>query len=411
MAHDGIRFRPDAHLHCIELAKEVARRIADEAPYLSNSRAIAGRLDFSKQSMSKVDIDRMLDLARSSLLVDDATLDADPWLLNTETCTIDLRTGTYYGHDPRDLITKVAKVKAKPRSQCPTFLTFLRRITGGDEDLCKFIQKAVGYSLTGITSEQVFFFVYGKGRRGKSTFISIIREMLADYCRHTPTETLLTKQYDNAISADLARLRGARMVTAVEANYNRSLDEAKIKAMTGGDPITARELYQSFQEFVALFKLWFLANDRPRVRATDDAIWRRIRVIPFDVPIPVAEVDRELPNKLRAEFPGILSWAIRGCLLWQKEGLGEPEVIREAAAQWRREANHVKRFFTEKIALSPNTQTSAAVMHNEFLTWCKQNGESPMSAAELKTQLTEKCDLTHKRTKAGSVWVGVTIRA
>ena len=117
-----------------------------------------------------------------------------------------------------------------------------------------------------------------------------------------------------------------------------------------------------------------------------------------------------MPDKLRAELPGILSWGIQGCLRWQQEGLIEPAVIREAASQWRRDANHVKRFFTEKIALSPNAQTSAAVVHNEFLSWCKQNGEAPMSAAELKMQLTEKCDLTHRRTRAGSVWVGVTIR-
>jgi putative DNA primase/helicase len=264
--------------------------------------------------------------------------------------------------------------------------------------------------LTGITSEQVLFLIYGKGENGKSTFINMIRDMLGDYGRHTPTETLLTKQYDNSISADLARLRGARMVTAVEANFNRSLDEAKIKALTGGEPTTARELYQNFQEFLPLFKLWLVGNDRPRVRATDYAMWRRLRVIPFGIRIPKDDVDRKLPEKLRAELPGILAWAIAGCLQWQREGLEEPAAVLEAARQWRRDADHVKRFFTEKIALTPNVDTSAATMHNEFLGWCKQNGEAPMSAADLKTQLTEKCDMTHKRTKVGSMWVDVTIR-
>ena len=410
MFYDGVRYMPNARLDCVELAKEVARRIADEAGHLSDPKAIAQRLKLSKQSMSKVDIDRMLDLAKGRLVVAESSLDADPWLLNTETYTIDLRTVTYYMPDPRDLITKVAKVKAKPRSECPMFLGFLQRITRGDKDLCKFIQKSVGYSLTGITSEQVIFFVFGRGRNGKSTLINLIREMLGDYGRHTPTETILTKQYDNSISADLARLRGARMVTAVEANYNRSLDEAKLKALTGGEPTTARDLYEKFREFRPEFKLWMVANDRPRVRATDYAMWRRLRVIPLNVLIEKCEIDPKLSEKLRAELPGILSWAIRGCLLWQQEGLAEPDVVRDAASQWRRDANHVKRFFTEKIALNPNLHTPAAVMHNEFLGWCKQNGEAPMSAAELKTQLTEKCDLTHKRTKAGSIWVGVTIR-
>ena len=168
-----------------------------------------------------------------------------------------------------------------------------------------FVQKAAGLSLTGVTTDQVFFFVYGKsGGNGKSTLINLLRDMLGDYGCHTPIETLLVKQYDNNIPADLARLNSARMVTAIEANFNRHLDEAKIKAMTGGEPIVARFMRQNFFDFTPEFKLWLVANDRPRVRGTDSAFWRRVRVIPLTVKIAAAERDPDLPE----QAPGGMAW-------------------------------------------------------------------------------------------------------
>ncbi len=185
--------------------------------------------------------------------------------------------------------------------------------------LMEYVQKAIGYTHTGVITEQIFFFLHGITNTSKSTIANLIRQMLGDYGVHTPTETLLSKQYDNAIPADLARLAGARMVTAIEANWNWQIDEARIKAITGGDPITARFLHQNFFEFVPEFKLWFAANDFPRVRGTDGAFWERVRVIPFRVHIPPEKRDPKLPEKLRAEWPGILAWAVRGCLKWQRE--------------------------------------------------------------------------------------------
>ena len=303
-----------------ELAKQTARRIVDEAQHLETDAARAARSKFAAQSLSKGALDRMLDLAKSLVGFEDNRLDADPWLLNVENGTIDLRTGRRENHDPRDLLTIIAPVRANRSAKCPLFKRFLERITGGDAGLRTFIQKAVGYSLTGSTTEQAFFFVHGKsGNNGKSTLVNLIRDMLGDYGCHTPTETLLTKQYDNNIPVDLARLAGARMVTAVEANFNRHLDEAKIKTMTGGEPIVARFMRQNLFKFDPEFKLWLVANDRPRVRGTDDAFWRRVRVIPLDITIPSGERDPKLPEKLRAEWPGILAWAVRGCRKWQAE--------------------------------------------------------------------------------------------
>ena len=341
----------------VELAKQTARLIADESAHLQSDTARAERSRFAEQSLSKGSLDRMLDLAKSLLAVEDARLDADPWLLNVENGTIDLRTGRREKHDPRDLLTKMAPVRADRQAKCPLFKKFLKRITGDDADLRAFIQKAVGYSLTGDMSEQVFFFVYGKsGKNGKSTLANLIRNMLGDYGLHTQTETLLVKQYDNNIPADLARLAGARMVTAIEANINRHLDEAKIKGMTGGEPITARFMRQNFFQFEPEFKLWLVANDRPRVRGTDEAFWRRVRVIPLTIKIPEAERDGDLPTKLQAEWPGILAWAVRGCLRWQREGLVEPDVVRSATKGWHQEMDHLKKFIAEMVDIAPGYQ-------------------------------------------------------
>jgi putative DNA primase/helicase len=409
MVFDGRRYRPNGHLSCVELGKAAVIKIGDELPFLPDGPARSCRARFAEQSKSKGAIDRMLDLAKGRLMVADASLDADPWLLNTETFTIDLRTG-YQPHDARDLLTKIAPVEAKSRSACPRFRGFINRITAGDAELAEYIQKAVGLTLTGITSERVLFFVYGKsGSNGKSTLVNLIRDMLGDYGCHTPTETLLTKNYDNAIPADLARLEGARMVTAIESNVNRQLDEAKIKAMTGGEPITARHLYKNFSEFKPQFKLWFVANDRPRVRATDDAIWSRIRVIPLNVKIPSDEVDPDLSRKLKAELPGILSWAIRGCRNWQREGLGEPASVKAATAGWRQDVDHVRRFVMETLVIgcSLDNVVPAGELHGAFMQWCARHGEQPMSTVALKAKLVETFDLTHARTKHGSEWRGV----
>jgi putative DNA primase/helicase len=305
----------------------------------------------------------------------------------------------------------MAPVAADPKAECPVFMKFIDRITGGDVEVMKYNQKCVGYTLTGLTSEQVLFFLYGeKGNNGKSTLVNTLRAMLGDYGVHTPTETLVVKQYDNAIPADLARLAGARMVTAIEANFNRQLNEARIKGMTGGDPITARLLYSNYSEFTPEFKLWLTANDRPRVRETDDAFWRRVRVIPFEVEIPLDERDRDLPNKLKAEWPGMLNWAVRGCRKWQREGLAEPSVVREATADWRKAADHLTRFVREALILDPEGAVSALALYNQYKGWCTKHGERPMSTKAVKAGLSDSFDVKHKRTKVGSQWLGVTLR-
>jgi putative DNA primase/helicase len=411
LVYNGQRWRSDDLGQVTELAKVTARRIADEAQHLSVDAARAARRNFAERSLGKGSLDRMLDLAKSLLPVEDTRLDADPWLLNVENGTIDLRTGRRERHDPRDLLTKIVPVRADRHAECPAFKKFLKRITADDRGLKTFIQKAVGYTLSGIMTEQVFFFVHGKsGNNGKSTLVNMIRDMLGDYGLHTGTETLLVKQYDNNIPADLARLTGARMVTAIEANVNRHLDEAKIKAMTGGEPITARFMRQDFFQFNPEFKLWLVANDQPRVRGTDTAFWRRVRVIPLTVKIPADEIDDNLSSKLRAEWPGILAWAVRGCLKWQKHRLRAPTVVRAATEGWHEEMDHLKRFVAEQLIISPGPNVSASEVYDRYKKWCVERGEHPLIIQHFTPKLKESHDFTHKRIKGHSWWRGFRFR-
>ncbi|WP_338834089.1 phage/plasmid primase, P4 family [Bradyrhizobium septentrionale] len=406
------RWLPGAGPECIEFAKITARLIADETQHLATDLAKAARAQFAKASLSKGGLDRMLDLSKGLVAVDDVQLDADPWLFNTRNGTIDLRTGYIENHDPSDLLTQISPVAADRSAKCPLFKAFLKRITDNDKRLMRYIRKAVGYSLTGQTKEQVFFFCYGRsGSNGKSTLINLIRDMFGDYGCHTPTETLMTKQYDNAISNDQARLAGVRMVTAVEANFNRHLDEAKIKAMTGGEKITARFMRQEFFEFAPQFKLWLVANDRPRVRGTDTALWRRIRVIPFNVEIPLAEQNKELSAKLSNEWPGILAWAVRGCIDWQKEGLNPPAAIRQAGEEWTKAADHLNQFVSEMLVEEPDNNVAAQSMYDHYSQWCSRNGEATLSMIKFKEALITVHNIGHKRTRRGSEWSNVKYRS
>jgi putative DNA primase/helicase len=200
------------------------------------------------------------------------------------------------------------------------------------------------------------------------------------------------------------------MVTAIEANINRHLDEAKIKGMTGGEPITARFMRQNFFQFEPEFKLWLVANDRPRVRGTDDAFWRRVRVIPLKITIPEAERDGDLPTKLQAEWPGILAWAVRGCLKWQREGFLEPDVIRSATKGWQQEMDHLKKFIAEMVDIAPGFKIAASQLFDRYGKCCDQNGEQSLKIQDFKAKLQESFDLKHRRIKGGSWWIGIKFR-
>jgi putative DNA primase/helicase len=232
--------------------------------------------------------------------------------------------------------------------------------------------------------------------------------MLGEFGQNTPFTTFLVKHFDS-IPADLAALKGARMVVASESNFGQQIDEAKIKAFTGGDPITARLLYQNYMTFNPTGKLWLVTNDFPQVRSTSDAFWRRVRVIPFATKVAKRNVDKQLDQKLRAEFPGILAWAVRGCLAWQKLGLGTCGAVDDATKVWQEGADHFRAFTNECLIIDRNSKVSSSEMYSRYRSWCAEHGEEALSIKALKVRLIE-FDLTHKRTQKGSEWRGVRFR-
>ena len=276
-----------------------------------------------------------------------------------------------------------------PDAECPIFLAFLERVMAGNCALIAFLQRAVGYSLTGLTGEQVLFLLYGLGANGKSTLLEILRALLGDYAQQTEFSTFLVRKQDG-VRNDLARLRGARFVSAVEMEGERRLSEALVKQLTGGDTISARFLFSEFFEFLPAFKLWLAANHKPEIRGTDHAMWRRVRLIPFTVTIPDDAQDKSLPAKLRAELPGILAWAVRGCLQWQANGLDAPDEVTRATEDYRAEMDVLGDFLAERCIDESGTHVLAADLYGAYRLWSEQNGAEAISGVAFARRLTER---------------------
>jgi putative DNA primase/helicase len=271
-----------------------------------------------------------------------------------------------------------------------------------------FLQRAVGYSLTADIREQCFFLLYGAGSNGKSTFIKTISALFADYARTTPVETLLVR-HGNNIPNDVARLKGARFVSAVETEGGKRLAESLVKQLTGGDKVAARFLHREFFEFEPTFKLWLAVNHKPKIRGTDHAIWRRIRLIPFTVTIPDSEQDKDLPEKLREELPGILRWAVEGCLWWQRDGLGTPEVVKAATAGYQTEMDVVGNFLAECTESENGATVTTKELYDSYMRWCEQAGEKPITKRDLGTHLSER-GFESARNWQGRFWQGLSLR-
>jgi putative DNA primase/helicase len=300
--------------------------------------------------------------------------DADPFLMGTPGGTLDLRTGEIREAIPEDHITKLAAIAPARSPDCPRWLAFLEQVTNGDHALIRFLRQWCGYCLTGDTREHALLFAHGDGGNGKGVFLNVLAWTMGDYARNAAMDTFTASQSDRH-PTDLAMLRGARLVTASETEEGRAWAEARIKALTGGDTITARFMRQDFFEFRPEFKLTIIGNHKPILRNVDEAARRRINLAPFLYKPP--QQDKQLEAKLREEGPGILRWMVEGCLDWQMNGLVRPDVVLSATADYFSEQDTVHQWVEELCKLGPRQSDTLAVLFKSWSDYALANGEKP----------------------------------
>jgi putative DNA primase/helicase len=306
--------------------------------------------------------------------------------------TIDLVTGTSYAPRREDYITQQAACRMAPAgTPHPLWDAFLRRVTAGDVELIKFLQRFVGYCLTGHIKEHVFLFIYGTGRNGKGTFVNTIMKIFGDYAAVASIATFLASKGDRH-PTEIAKLRGKRLVIAQEPPAGRVWDEAKIKALTGGDRVSAHFMRQDDFEFDPMFKLIITGNYKPRLNCVDVAMRARLLLVPFTVQIPVAERDLNLMDKLRPEWPAILRWAMDGCLEWQRIGLAPPAAVTKATDEYFTGQDRLTQWLQDECDTDPGNKNKHAPIAHLYASWsryCQDNGDEPGSKIDLGDQLVE----------------------
>jgi putative DNA primase/helicase len=378
---DGMRWRTDETLETVYLVRKSCREAAAEC---RNRRLLSGLASASTVWA----VER---LARSDprLAATVEQWDQDLWALNTPVGVVDLRTGSVRAHRPDDHITKLAGAAPDPSCAIDNWLKFLDRVCGSNVELIAFLQRVAGYALTGSTAEHALFFLYGTAANGKSTFLNALTACLGDYHKTSPIETFTATNADRH-PTDLAGLRGARLVTAVETEEGRRWAESKIKSLTGGDRIAARFMRQDFFEFTPIFKLVVAGNHKPGLRSVDEAIRRRFHLVPFTVTIPVEERDPTLGDRLKTELPGILAWAIAGCLEWQERGLGPPTVVQDATTAYLEAEDALAAWIQDAGEHEPNTWESSQALYRSWKSWCDRAGEHAGSLKKFSQRLEDR---------------------
>jgi putative DNA primase/helicase len=389
---------------------KLARSIAEEAAALYAAAAeqaadaerkalyalAEARGQWAAQSENATVIAGGLKLAKHDLLLDHADINPNPWLFNCENGTIDLRNGEMRAHDPADLITHLAPVTYTPDATCPAWEKFLREVFADDMELVAFMQRATGWCLTGVVRDRALFFLHGEqGHNGKTTLVETIRDLLGTvgeesfgYARKVDVTTFMkSKNYEDNLRK-AAQLTGARFVYSSEIDEEHRLNEQLVKDMTGGDTIEARRLYREAFTFKPTFKPWMYGNHKPEIRGTDDALWSRVKLIPFEVSF-ADRIDPTLPEKLRAELSGILNWAIQGCLAWQRDGLQTPAKVQAATETYRKEQDTIGQFILERCQTGQDyMKCKASRLYTAYRNWAEHNGYPILSQKRFGTYLT-----------------------
>ena len=387
---DGTRWLRDRNGELMRRAKDVTQAIIDGSKYFPPD-ARTDAIKFALRSEQAPRLAAMIELAKSEkgICLPYSAFDRDPWLAGVERGAIDLRTGQFLLPASTEYVSRRLGAEFNPHAHCPTWCAFMDRITAGDIALIDFLQRAIGYTLTGNTSEQVIFVLHGPGANGKSVLLRIIRELAGEYGADAPIQTFVDRARREA-SNDLARLAQLRFVCASELEEERPLAESLVKTVTGGEAISARFLYGEYFEFQPTFKVWIACNHKPRISGDDHGIWRRIRLIPLRVTIPPEEQDRELLAKLRRELSGILNWAIAGALAWQRDGLGAPTAVLDATRAYRDESDSIGGWIDERCVQSPQALIQAKPLYLDYAGYINERGGRPLSMKRWAQRMSDR---------------------
>ncbi|MGI6308458.1 MAG: phage/plasmid primase, P4 family [Dethiobacteria bacterium] len=393
------------------LAKKTVRQMYAEAAKIQDDRDREAFIKHALKSESENRLKAMVSLAQSEtgipILLNQ--FDADPFLLNCQNGTINLRTGELQEHKRGDYLTKISPIEYNPKIRSKVWETFLDRVIP-DPQVRAFVQRFAGYSITGDVSEEKFAFSYGPPATGKSTFLRAVMAAAGDYACTADFEAFLSNKNRGGPRNDIARLAGKRFVVSVEVEDGRKLAEGLVNQLTGGDVITARFLYQESFEFVPQFKLWLAANNRPKVTGPDGAIWRRILQIPFREVIPANERNPELKNILcdtEITGPAILAWLVEGCLAWQQEGLNPPDAVKQTTEEYRQEMDPLADFIADKCVMVPQARVSNPEIWKAYKTWCEENGERYPLGRKRFTQTLIASGFDQYPDAGKRIWIGI----
>ena len=413
LAWSGHRWEQDATGEANRRAYEMVRGMQKEAAAIEEDARRSAALKWAVSSQSASKLRAMISLAESldGVPVLPEALDSNEWLLNVLNGTLDLKTGRLLPHNKQQLITKLAPVPYTPEARCPGWLKFLKEVFADNTEVVDYIQRSIGYSVTGSTREQCIFIPYGSGANGKGTMFETLKHLLGDYGQAMRPDLLMAKRYSGGASEGEAALRGARFVATSETGSGQRFDEALVKRLTGSDTIRARFLHANEFEFVPTHKIWLATNHKPTIEGTDHAIWRRIHLIPFTVTFEGKNEDKSLPEKLRKELPGILNWVLEGCLEWQRGGLRPPPAIVEATSQYRSEMDALAGFLDEHCETGIKEMSAQATeLYFKYVNWCERSGEDSKSQRKFGMLLTERGFGKEKR-RDGIWYLGIGLKA
>jgi len=409
LVYDGTRWAQDDTGEVMRRTATVVRMLDEELERENDDGRRKALRKWATASESARVRANTVTLAQSELKVvaRPEDFDRDPFLLNVANGTIDLRTSKLQHHRREDMITKLAPVRHELAATCPRWQAFLERVLPPPA-LRAFFQRAIGYSITADTTEHSIFVPHGNGANGKTTALDTISRMLGDYAKTAEATAFLVKDHDS-VRNDLAALVGARLGACSETEDGRRMGVALVKQLTGGDPLSVRFLYAEFFELRPTFKPWLATNYRPVIRGSDEGIWRRVKLIPFTVTIPEDERDPRLGEKLRAELPGILQWAVEGCRAWLASGLQPSEEVRTATQAYRDDMDPLRQWLTESCVLEEGARGAVTDLYESYAAWAKANVDEPLSKRAWGSRLDERGISSKKGAKGGRVRIGIRL--